>query len=89
MRILRRMFRVTKRERRRNEIIGETTNESDNLKKSKGKEVEVVWACFFCFCFCRILYSLMVESYYSCMRGMISRERNSAVKEKQRVGKHC
>ena len=31
----------------------------------------------------------MVESYYSCKRGMISRERNSAVKEKQRVGKHC
>ena len=28
----------------------------------------------------------MIESYYSCMRGMISRERNSAVKEKQRVG---
>ena len=37
----------------------------------------------------RVLYSLMVESYYSCMRVMISRERNSAVKEKQRVGKHC
>ena len=31
----------------------------------------------------------MIESYYSCMRGMISRERNGAVKEKQRVGKHC
>ena len=41
------------------------------------------------FCFCRILYTLTIESYYSCMRGMISRERNSAVKEKQRVGKHC
>ena len=39
--------------------------------------------------FCRILYTLMIESYYSCMRGMISRERNSPVKEKQRVGKHC
>ena len=34
-------------------------------------------------------YTLMIESYYSCMHGMISRERNSAVKEKQRVGKHC
>ena len=29
----------------------------------------------------------MVESYHSCMRGMISRHRNSAVKEKESVGK--
>ena len=27
--------------------------------------------------FCRILYTLIIESYYSCMRGM----RNNAVKE--------
>ena len=47
-----------------------------------------VQARFFCFCFCRILYPFMVESYYSYMRVMISIERNSAVKEKQRVGKH-
>ena len=40
------------------------------------------------FCFCRILYTLLVESYYSCMRGMISRQRNNVVKEKQRVGTH-
>ena len=44
---------------------------------------------FFCFCCCRILYTLVVESCYSCMRCMISRQRNSVVQEKQRVGNHC
>ena len=34
-------------------------------------------------------YSLMVESYYSCMRVMISRERNSAVKESGEGDKEC
>ena len=34
-----------------------------------------------------VLYLLMVESYYSCMRVTISRERNSAVKGKAKSGK--
>ena len=43
---------------------------------------------FIYFCFCRILYSRMVESYYSCMRVMISRERNSGwSKGKSKSGK--
>ena len=38
--------------------------------------------------YCRA-YTLMVESYYSYLRGMISRERNSAVNEKQIGGTYC